>query len=70
MVQLHDAGFLRLKDVLALYPVSKSAWYAGIKAQIYPRPVKLGGARARASAWKREDIRALIESTAAEGAAQ
>jgi prophage regulatory protein len=66
----NETGFLRLKDVLKLYPVSKSAWYAGIAAGRHPRPVKLGGAGARTSAWRRVDIRALLESTAAEGAAQ
>lgn len=53
--------FLRLPQVLEIFPVSKSAWYAGIKAGIYPKPNKLGQ---RSSAWSSESIRALIERVA------
>ena len=56
---LPETGFLRLPTVLRVYPVSKSSWWAGIKAGKYPRPVKLGP---RISAWKVADIRALIEA--------
>jgi prophage regulatory protein len=51
-------ALLRLPQVLAVVPVSKSSWYAGIKAGRYPRPVKLG---LRISAWREEEIIALIE---------
>lgn len=51
-------GFVRLAIVLTLFPVSKSSWFAGIKAGIYPQPVKLGP---RMSAYRVEDIKALIE---------
>lgn len=61
-------GFLRLKDVLALYPVSKTAWYAGIATGHHPKPVKLSGTRV--SAWRHSDVLALIESTSSEGCAQ
>jgi predicted DNA-binding transcriptional regulator AlpA len=37
--------------------VSKSTWWAGVKAGRYPKPVKLGP---RITAWRVEDIRALI----------
>ena len=36
------AGFLRLKQVLELYPVSARTWWAGVKTGRFPRPVKLG----------------------------
>lgn len=49
---------LRLNAVLARFPVSRSTWYAGIKAGRYPAPVKLG---LRATAWRAADIAALIE---------
>ncbi len=52
-------GFLRLPQVLALIPVSKSAWWVGIKEGRFPAPVKLS---ARTTAWRAEDISALIES--------
>ena len=56
---LPETGFLRLWDVLKYIPVSKSTWWAGVKAGKYPRPVKLGD---RTTAWRAEDIRALIDS--------
>jgi predicted DNA-binding transcriptional regulator AlpA len=58
---LPECGFLRLWDVLGPsgpIPVSKSTWYAGIKKGRYPKPCRLG---LRATGWRVEDIRALIE---------
>lgn len=62
-IRLPETGFLRLPEVLRYYPVSKSTWWAGIRNGRYPRPIKLGE---RATAWRIEDIRALIESASAE----
>lgn len=63
-IRLNETGFIRLRDVLRLIPVSKSTWWAGIKTGRYPKPVKLG---LRITAWRVEDIRALIShGTAAE----
>lgn len=56
---LPESGFVRLPDVLAVFPVSRSAFWAGIKEGRYPRPHKLSK---RTSAWRVEDIHALIES--------
>lgn len=59
---LPKTGFLRLPAIIAPHgpiPVSKSTWWAGIKTGRYPKPVKLS---ARISAWRVEDVRALIES--------
>lgn len=53
-------SFLRLPQVLSAYPVSRSAWWAGIKAGRYPQPVKLSE---RTTAWRASDIAALIEAT-------
>lgn len=58
---LPTTGFLRLNQVLALYPVGKSTWWSGIKEGKYPKGVKIG---ARATAWRIEDIKALIEKCA------
>jgi predicted DNA-binding transcriptional regulator AlpA len=55
---LPEVGFVRLPTVLALIPISKSAWWAGIKEGRFPKPVKLG---LRTTAWRVEDIRTLIE---------
>ena len=69
MTQLPETGFLRLPNIIgnpnatppipALIPVKKSCWWAGVKSGRFPRPVKLGP---RVTAWKVEDIRALIAS--------
>lgn len=55
---LPETGFLRLNQVLSIYPVGKSTWWAGIKSGKYPPSVKIG---ARATAWRVEDIKSLIE---------
>ena len=34
-------GYLRLPDVLRIYPVSKSTWWAGIKGGRFPQGHKL-----------------------------
>lgn len=56
-----SSGVLRLSSILAPrgpIPVSKSTWWAGVKSGRYPKPVKLGP---RITAWRVEDIRALIK---------
>lgn len=61
---LPQSGFIRLTGILAPngpIPVSKSTWWAGIKDGRYPKPVKLGP---RITAWRVEDIRALIAGAA------
>ena len=55
---LPSTGFLRLPQVLALIPISRSAWWAGIRAGKYPAGLKLGR---KTTVWRAEDIRALIE---------
>jgi prophage regulatory protein len=63
--QLPETGFLRINQIVnvpgkatpPLIPVSRSSWLAGVKSGKYPQPVKLGE---RTTAWKAEDIRALI----------
>lgn len=58
------SGFLRLPDVLKLYPVSKSTWWAGVKEGRYPQPVKLGP---KMTAWRSEDIYTLINTVSQKG---
>lgn len=62
MKQIPETGFLRERQVRQFIPVSRSAWWAGVKEGRYPQPVKLGP---RTSAWRAEDIRALIAQLAA-----
>jgi prophage regulatory protein len=59
IINLPEVGFLRLSQVLAVFPVSKSTWWAGVKSGRFPRSVKLAP---RITAWRAEDIRALILS--------
>ena len=53
-----DTGYVRLPQVLEVFPVSRSSWWAGVKSGIYPASVKLG---LRITAWRVEDIYALLE---------
>ena len=52
------SGFLRLPQILAIFPISKSAWWEGCRTGRYPKPIKLGP---RTTVWRAEDIRAFIE---------
>lgn len=58
---LPHTGYVRLPAVLKVYPVSKSTWWAGIKTGKYPAGIKLSE---RVTAWKVDDIRALIQKGA------
>ena len=63
---LPETGFVRLPQIIGdkrqpgVFPVSKTTWWQGIKDGVYPQPVKLSP---RCTAWRAEDIRALIERT-------
>lgn len=61
-VTLPAVGFVRLADVLKIVPVGKTAWYQGVKEGRFPAPVKLSK---RASGYRVEDIRALLDSLSA-----
>lgn len=63
-IQLPETGFVRLPQILAFIPISRSAWWAGVKSGKYPAAVKLG---ANTTAWKAEEIHALIEKLAMQG---
>ncbi len=51
-------GFLRLPQILVFVPISKSAWWVGVNEGRFPKPVKLS---TRTTAWRAEDIAALVE---------
>jgi predicted DNA-binding transcriptional regulator AlpA len=53
-----STGFLRLRHVLQIIPVSKSVWWEGCKTGRFPKPIKLSE---RTTAWKAEDIAALVK---------
>ena len=58
IANLPAVGYVRLPLILKIFPVSKSAWWDGCRSGVFPKPVKLGP---RTSAWRVEDIRALME---------
>jgi predicted DNA-binding transcriptional regulator AlpA len=62
---LEAGGLLRLPQVLALYPVSRSTWWQMVRDGRAPQPLKLAP---RCTAWHSADIANLIESTRKAGA--
>ncbi len=56
---LPETGFVRLPTILKIYPIGRSTWWQGVKDGKFPKPVKLGQ---RTTAWRVEDIMALIEN--------
>lgn len=59
-VDLNLPGYLRLVDVLTVFPVSRAKWYMGVAKGTYPRSYPLGE---RAVGWLTADIKALVEAT-------
>lgn len=59
-VKNHNSSsrLLRLQSVLDMFPVSRAAWYQGIKEGKYPQPVRLGK---RSVAWHESEVLQLIE---------
>jgi len=74
LLSLPQTGFLRLADIIgrpakknrpaipALVPVCASTWWEGCRTGRYPKPSRALGARI--TAWRVEDIRALLEAAA------
>ena len=58
IANLPAVGYVRLPQILKIFPVSKSAWWEGCRSGVFPKPVKLGP---RTTAWRVEDILALME---------
>ena len=54
-------GFLRLPQVLEILPISKSSWWAGVRAGKFPKPIRL---TPRTSAWSRSSIDSLCDQLA------
>lgn len=58
--------FYRLREIIGdrnqgipgIVPISRAAWYAGIKDGRYPKPVKLSE---KTAAWRASDIEMLVE---------
>ena len=74
MHKLPETGYLRLVQIVgrpaaagkpeipAIIPVSRSTWWAGVKSGRYPQPTRALGLRI--TAWRVEDVRALLEKIA------
>lgn len=60
-------GFVRLPQILSVYPVGASTWWRLVRQGRAPKPVKLGPST---TAWKAEDIRAFLAEKAAAPSAQ
>ncbi|AMO93998.1 prophage CP4-57 regulatory family protein [Collimonas fungivorans] len=58
---LPETGFVRLPTILKIYPISRSAWWQGVRDGRLPKSVHLGP---KTTAWRVEDIRALIDAQA------
>ena len=64
MFVIPETGFVRLAQVLTVIPVGKTCWWDGVKTGRFPKSVKLS---ARCTAWKAEDIQALIKHISEQG---
>jgi predicted DNA-binding transcriptional regulator AlpA len=64
--QLPDYGFLRLKQVLQLLPISQTRWYDGVRNGEFPKPIRLWPG-AKASFYRASEIKALLKKLGEEG---
>lgn len=55
--EFETKGFVRLPQILKILPVSRSAWWNGIKSGLYPPGIKLGH---RTRVWRFEEIENLM----------
>ncbi len=73
-MHIPETGYLRIEQIVgrpatehapaipAIIPVSRTTWWRGVRTGRYPQPTRALGARI--TAWRCEDIRQLVESTA------
>jgi prophage regulatory protein len=57
---------LRIPEVLAIFPVSRTTWFDGVRRGKYPRQIKIGK---RCVAWREADIHDLIQRLQSEASA-
>ena len=57
---INPQALYRIARVLQYIPVSRSAWWNGVRSGRYPAPVKLGPGT---TCWRGADIIAVIEGT-------
>lgn len=66
-IVIPNQGFLRLPQVLAIIPISKSSWWDGCRTGRFPKPVKIGP---RITVWRAEDIIGLVQTLGQRNAPQ
>lgn len=67
MINFPETAFLRLHQILGdlnanppvapIVPISRSAWWAGVKTGTYPKPIKLSP---RVTVWRASEVFALM----------
>lgn len=53
---------LRIGQVLALIPVSRSTWWSWVRSERAPQPIKVG---ANTTCWRASEVEEFIEQAAA-----
>lgn len=56
---LPEKGFVRLPQILAVIPIGKSSWWAGVREGRYPAPCR-PSPFGRVTVWRAEDINRLL----------
>ena len=67
MTQQYEERLIKLPEVLATLGMKKTAWYDGIKAGKYPKPIKR---RPRDTVWPMSAIQKIVSDTIASGGSQ
>ena len=56
--KIMDEKLLKLKEVLQRLRISKSAWYDGVRRNVFPQPVRIG---TRTVLWLESDIEHYLQ---------
>jgi prophage regulatory protein len=52
-----DYRFMRLKEILTIIPISRTAWWSGVKSGRFPQPIRL---TERTVAWRSDEIEEVV----------
>jgi len=53
-----NSGYLRLPQILEIFPIGKSTWWKWVADNKAPKPIRLGP---KTTAWRCEDIHNFIK---------
>jgi predicted DNA-binding transcriptional regulator AlpA len=67
MAQQYEERLIKLPEVLATLGMKRTAWYAGIRAGKYPKPIKRSP---RDTVWPMSAIQKIVSDTIASGGGQ